>query len=193
MGDGLVLEQGTHSELLRDESGAYSRLVAAQKLREQRDEDSSDTGSATSVGDEAEVMAKKVREEIPLGRKSTSRSLASEIIERKKAEQQEKEDEDHSLPYIFKRFALINRDGWRNYMIGTVAACSKCFTLYLAAYSWDELASSDWCCVPSVWRCVCQGYQCVLGSRRSPATSRRRSRCPLALPHCRRILLLSRS
>ena len=163
MGDGLVLEQGTHNDLLRDENGAYSRLVAAQKLRERRDEDSSDTDSATSVGDEAEVMAKKAWDEIPLARKSTVRSLASEIIERKKAERQEKE-EDHSLPYIFKRFALINRDGWRNYMIGTVAACGKCFTPYLAAYSWAELVSSDRCCVPSVWRRVCQGYQCVLGS-----------------------------
>ena len=131
MGDGLVLEQGTHNELLRDEDGAYARLVAAQKLREKREEDSADTESTSNVSDEAEAMAKKAREEIPLGRKNTGRSLASEIVEKKKAERQEKKDEDHGLPYIFKRFALINRDGWNNYMIGAVAACCKCFILYL--------------------------------------------------------------
>lgn len=135
MGDGLVLEQGTHNELLSDENGAYSRLVTAQKLREKREEEAGETESVTNASDEAEAMAKKAREEIPLGRKNTGHSLASEIIEKKKAEHQDKDDEDHSLPYIFKRFATINRSGWRNYMIGAVAACSEYSTLYLTAYS----------------------------------------------------------
>ena len=34
MGDGALIESGTHDELLRDLDGAYARLVNAQKLRE---------------------------------------------------------------------------------------------------------------------------------------------------------------
>jgi ATP-binding cassette subfamily B (MDR/TAP) protein 1 len=34
MGDGMVLERGTHAELLRHEDGSYARLVQAQKLKE---------------------------------------------------------------------------------------------------------------------------------------------------------------
>jgi ATP-binding cassette subfamily B (MDR/TAP) protein 1 len=34
MGDGALIESGTHDELLRDPDGAYARLVNAQKLRE---------------------------------------------------------------------------------------------------------------------------------------------------------------
>ena len=37
MGDGLVLEQGTHDELIRAD-GAYAKLVQAQKLRDHAEE-----------------------------------------------------------------------------------------------------------------------------------------------------------
>lgn len=128
MGDGLILEEGTHDELLRDEKGAYSRLVAAQKLREKREIEIGDTDSAEDAVDEAEDMAKKAREEIPLGRKNTNRSLASEIIEKRKQGATEEEEEDHSLPYMFYRMAKLNRAGWLNYSIGAVAACSQFFS-----------------------------------------------------------------
>src|ERR1700760_3028189 len=38
MGDGMVLERGTHDELLADETGPYAKLVAAQKLRESQEQ-----------------------------------------------------------------------------------------------------------------------------------------------------------
>jgi ATP-binding cassette subfamily B (MDR/TAP) protein 1 len=129
MGDGLVLEQGTHSELLRDGNGPYSHLVAAQKLREKREVESKDSDSATVAGHEAEDMEKRARDEVPLGRKNSAHSLASEIIEQRKIEQGgEKEGGDYSLPYLFMRMAKINRDGWRNYKLGVVAAiCTYSF------------------------------------------------------------------
>ena len=46
MGDGLVLESGTHNELLMNEEGPYARLVNAQKLREAREKAAKDNDSS---------------------------------------------------------------------------------------------------------------------------------------------------
>lgn len=140
MGDGLVLQQGTHDELLADDKGAYSRLVHAQKLREGRDTaDPANDDSSTAGSGDSEDMEKAVREEVPLGRKNTGHSLASEILEKRRQELGEVEkghgDPDHSLPYLFKRMGMLNRQGWRNYAAGSVFAISTfplsillCFT-----------------------------------------------------------------
>ena len=118
MSDGLVLEQGTHNELLADENSAYSRLVRAQKLREHREVAApSITGSG-----ENEDIEKAVREEVPLGR---SRSLASEVLEKRQKHKETKKvtgDPDHSLPYLFKRMSILNRQGWSKHFIGSLFA-----------------------------------------------------------------------
>ncbi|KAF9649396.1 P-loop containing nucleoside triphosphate hydrolase protein [Thelephora ganbajun] len=118
MGEGAVLESGTHNELLRDENGPYARLVAAQKLKETHVEEDE---SGSSTADDAEDLEKAVREEIPLGRQHSSRSLASEIIEKNKQENQEKK-KDYSMFYLFRRIGSLNPPGYRAYFIGTCAA-----------------------------------------------------------------------
>ena len=124
MGDGLVVEQGTHNELLQAD-GAYARLVQAQKLREQRPI-LADDDSATSV-DEPEDMQKLAREEVPLGRKNTGHSLASDILEQKRqAATGEKEKGDLSLVTIFIRMGKLIRAQWKNYFFGAVFASSMC-------------------------------------------------------------------
>lgn len=123
MGDGLVLEQGTHNQLLTAD-GAYARLVATQKLRE-ADNNSKDSDSTAAASEEEVDMEKAAREEIPLGRKNTGRSLASEILEQRKNNTEAKETGDHSLPYLFKRMAMLNRQGWSSYIIGSIFATSK--------------------------------------------------------------------
>lgn len=124
MGNGLVIEQGTHSELLQDENGPYSRLVTAQKHREKREVELKDSDSDTAASGEAEDMEKKARNEIPLGRQNSSHSLASEIIaQRQTVQGGEKKNGCYSLPYLFMRMGKINRDGWKNYQIGIIAAC----------------------------------------------------------------------
>jgi ATP-binding cassette subfamily B (MDR/TAP) protein 1 len=118
MGDGLVLEYGTHDELLSTD-GAYARLVQAQKLRETKDSDDGDD-------DESEDMEKVAREEIPLGRKNTSHSLASEILEQKRQAQEQsgvkKSDDDYSMFTLFARMAPLIRDQWKNYLLGAIFA-----------------------------------------------------------------------
>ena len=122
MGDGLVLESGTHSELLADTNGLYARLVQAQKLRESRDgADDNDSDTATSQEEEAE---RKASEEIPLGRSHTGRSLASEILEQKKKETEQKKPHSLSMTYLFYRMGKINRQSWMKYLFGTIAAAS---------------------------------------------------------------------
>ncbi|KAJ7505250.1 P-loop containing nucleoside triphosphate hydrolase protein [Mycena galericulata] len=121
MGEGLVLEQGTHNELLDDENGAYSRLVQAQKLRE-----SQERGDDDSEDDkEAQDMEKAVREEIPLGRKNTGQhSLASELIEKRQEalKKGENPEEEYNLVYLFQRMGAINASQWRKYLFGSICA-----------------------------------------------------------------------
>ncbi|KAF5382598.1 hypothetical protein D9615_002908 [Tricholomella constricta] len=121
MGDGLVLESGNHNDLLARD-GAYARLVQAQKLRQIQEIIPSGI-ETPDLKDQPEDMEKLAREEIPLGRKNTGRSLASEIIEQKlKAHDGEKEKGDHGLVYLFKRMGMLNRAGWASYAIGSIFA-----------------------------------------------------------------------
>lgn len=137
MGDGLVLESGTHNELLANENGPYARLVNAQKLREAReklavagDGDSDTAASGEARGDSIDIE-KQAEEEIPLGRSHTGRSLASEILEQRAKERGEKTDSHYSLVYLFKRMGRINRSVWRQYLMGGIAAVCEyihCFS-----------------------------------------------------------------
>lgn len=136
MGDGLVLESGTHNELLQAD-GAYARLVQAQKLREGHDHHE---GGPEESDSEEEDMEKAAREEIPLGRRNTSQSLASEILEqkRKAAEASGKgKEEEISMFYLFKRMAPLIRDQWKRYYIGAFCACSECLSLLFFVLFFD--------------------------------------------------------
>lgn len=123
MGDGLVLEHGNHDQLL-SRGGAYNRLVQAQKLREQ--ESDQDTNDKTYGSSEKEDMEKIARDEIPLGRKNTGRSLASEIIEQKQnLSEDNKNQAVHGLFYLFMRMGHLNRESWSRYIVGFIFACSR--------------------------------------------------------------------
>jgi ATP-binding cassette, subfamily B (MDR/TAP), member 1 len=140
MGGGIVLERGKHDELLSNEDGAYSRLVAAQRLREARDE--IHVGDVVPIGQESCEKAvessadieKAAMEEVPLGRRNTSRSLASEIIEKREVQGSSKQEKEHSMLYLFKRMGRINRGEWKQYLLGTIFAIGKYF--HFIGQSW---------------------------------------------------------
>ncbi|KAF5385690.1 hypothetical protein D9757_005473 [Collybiopsis confluens] len=115
MGDGVVLEMGSHNDLLANENGPYARLVQSQKLRE------AEEITDAQEEDEVEDIEKAALDEIPLGRKNTGRSLASEIIEQKQKEVTE-ERTNYSLPYLFRRMGRINATSWKKYLVGGCAA-----------------------------------------------------------------------
>ena len=135
MGDGRVLERGKHDELLSSEDGAYARLVAAQRIREARDEiDVTDVVPAGQESCEKAVessadIEKAAMEEVPLGRRNTSRSLASEIVEQRKSQRLSKREKDYSLFYLFKRMGRINKGEWKKYLFGCCFAVGKYFPL----------------------------------------------------------------
>ncbi len=78
--------------------------------------------SDTAGDSEPEDMEKQAREEVPLGRKNTGHSLASELIEKKLQSKAGKSDDDINLYTLFYRMALLNREGWRRYIVGIIAA-----------------------------------------------------------------------
>lgn len=145
MGDGLVLEQGTHNELLANEDGAYARLVQAQKLRESREDQNIESTTAASA---EEDMEKASLEEIPLDRKHTNHSVTSDIVNRSNEEKGKAEvDEDkYSLFYLFKRVGGLHREGLHRYAIGTFFAI--CMLLQ------ESLVITLTCQMTRYWRCL---------------------------------------
>ncbi|KAH9026281.1 P-loop containing nucleoside triphosphate hydrolase protein [Lactarius deliciosus] len=124
MGEGAVIEQGRHNELLSDENGPYARLVAAQKLREARevvDEDVTADVSEKSAEGPTDIE-REALEEIPLGRSNTHRSLASEILEQRKTLAAGRREKEYSMFYLFKRMGAINKTEWKSYLFGSLFA-----------------------------------------------------------------------
>ena len=132
MGDGVVLESGTHSELLAIPDGLYARLVHAQELRDNTDE-SKDGGAPQlslekrEVRDSDEDMEKVAADEVPLGRQTTGRSYASARLAEKQAQEmaERSKEKEYSLPYLFKRMAQINASSRNQYLLGLTAASSE--------------------------------------------------------------------
>ncbi|THH23041.1 hypothetical protein EUX98_g8136 [Antrodiella citrinella] len=122
MGEGLVLESGTHQELLADINGPYARLVHAQKLRGGNGEGDEKDAEEEVGGPVDKVFEKEAAEEIPLGRSHTGRSLASDLIAQKNAEKGNQKEKDYSMPYLFRRMARINKESRMKYVYGIIAA-----------------------------------------------------------------------
>lgn len=145
IGNGGVLERGTHAQLLAGPEGPYAQLVNAQKLKGQ-DPDREASGRDDKVPEglmtEAEVEA-TVAEEVPeaLKRIGTGRSLASEVIEKKRSGNIEAKD-GHSLLYLLKRMALICHDDMSLYTLGTLGAIGKSGpdAIHLSGPSADKLS-----------------------------------------------------
>jgi hypothetical protein len=155
MGEGLVLESGTHSDLIQA-GGAYARLVQSQKLREGRERSENiDVLDADASEESERSIEKEIHEEVPLGRQNTGHSLASEVLEqRREAMGENGKEKDHDLFYVFKRMFLIVRDRWKNYFFGAICACRTCFVFRV--YSFLTLLFSS----------QRNGFPCVWGSLR---------------------------
>ncbi|KAG9099473.1 GTPase-activating protein [Ceratobasidium sp. 370] len=131
MGDGMVLEQGTHNQLLENTNGPYATLVEAQKLREEEQKEAARQSDSDLEDDKTKAPNTPASEKVdvpfedmePLKRTATgTRSLASEILSAREKESSRYGATDHSFTYLFKRMGLINRDSWTLYFWGCVAA-----------------------------------------------------------------------
>lgn len=126
MGNGVVLERGKHNELLSNEDSAYSRLVAAQRLREARETIDIPVGQSCEKAVDSNMdIEKAVLEEVPLGRSNTHKSLASEILEQRNVQGLSKLEKEYSTSYLFRRMGRINKGEWKSYVFGCLFAIGK--------------------------------------------------------------------
>lgn len=127
-GDGMILEQGTHAELLSLPDGAYTRLVEAQNLREAAEKHATngiDSGDSATV----EYLTKSDRDEIPTVRRATQ---ASENSEQQVQGDEDGADVDIGLFQLMSRLAIISRESWRRY--ANAALVAICNGLVYPAY-----------------------------------------------------------
>ncbi|KAF9238097.1 P-loop containing nucleoside triphosphate hydrolase protein [Melanogaster broomeanus] len=120
IGDGVILEQGTHAELMAFENGAYLHLVHTQKLRQRNDGGYSD-GSPRANVDREKVDV--FEEEVRLGHENTNRSIASDLVQKSpETKSNEVNEDDYGMFYLFLRIGALNRDGLWRYALGTMCA-----------------------------------------------------------------------
>ncbi|TNY20501.1 P-loop containing nucleoside triphosphate hydrolase protein [Rhodotorula diobovata] len=135
----MTTDEGTaHTRLLRNPEGAYSKLVAAQKIREE--EAAAEAEADDDEADHAPVPGELTREQIDemarrekpqfeqLKRAGTGRSLASEVLERR---QDDIEAAGGDLPKHYSTFTLfarmykLNREYWRRYVFAFMGAVAS--------------------------------------------------------------------
>ena len=119
MGEGVVLEQGTHQELLAH-GGPYSRLVQAQKLRENTETLNADSAVVNDV-------KKASGDETTLSRRDTGHSVTSALAREKSGEENRNEvgEGDRSILYLFMRIGSLARPWYNMYAIGAGCAVGK--------------------------------------------------------------------
>ncbi|WWD20569.1 hypothetical protein CI109_105045 [Kwoniella shandongensis] len=132
MGGGEVLEEGTHYDLLANETGAYAQLVQNQKLAAEAAADAlgvdlDDGKPQWSQSDDA--IAQSPKEEktgFPdLNRATTGRSLASAAMDAVQAKREAEALEDDKLPSSFRVYRRLFAANWsqkNTYYLGFFAA-----------------------------------------------------------------------
>ncbi|KAI6035800.1 P-loop containing nucleoside triphosphate hydrolase protein [Pisolithus marmoratus] len=120
MGEGAMLERGTHEGLIASD-GPYARLVQAQKLRETN---VAQCNADIVMVDNAAAKGKVIKEEVPPRRRHTRLSVTPNLAHRKRGGRAEAEvdENSYSLLYLFRRIGSLNPDGYRLYVIGAIAA-----------------------------------------------------------------------
>lgn len=119
MGNGVVLEHGTHNELLANANTPYSKLIAAQKLREAQDS-------------HAPVTPEAIQERAPLESQLSSISIGRSIEQGKEGSIDLNKEEnaalipydnkEYSITHLFRRMGRINGENWLLYLFGTLGA-----------------------------------------------------------------------
>ena len=124
MSEGRIVEQGTHDDLLERE-GAYHSLVNAQRIGDQNQRSAEEDEEADLVGDElSKIATSKSRqasaapedEKLALGRINTSKSISSQVLERKGSDQ----GKQYSLLLLIRFIASFNRKEWHLMALGLI-------------------------------------------------------------------------
>ncbi|BGP31976.1 hypothetical protein JCM10296v2_003755 [Rhodotorula toruloides] len=127
-----------HDILLKKPDGAYTKLVNAQRLREQKEAEAAplDSSSIDSTDEQTALPGELTRAQIEemarnekpqfenLKRTGTGRSLASQAIERQNLDLEAGQQRGRhlGLPYLCYRMFKLNRDQWKQYIVAFIAA-----------------------------------------------------------------------
>ncbi|BGP40022.1 hypothetical protein JCM10450v2_004002 [Rhodotorula kratochvilovae] len=156
----MTTEEGTaHTRLLRNPDGAYSKLVAAQRIREEVDADLEAEHAPVPGELTREQIEEMARTEKPqfeqLKRAGTGRSLASEMLERRKNDIEAAGGDEpiyYGVATLFKRMYALNRESWRRYFFAFIAAIASgcvypCFGIVfggmVSAFQYDPDTQGD--------------------------------------------------
>ncbi|KAF8176085.1 P-loop containing nucleoside triphosphate hydrolase protein [Pholiota molesta] len=107
MGQGEVLEYGTHNELLQNPDGGYSKLVAAQKLREAQE------------GDPL-IPLQRQTSGVSIG--NASEKLSVDLAKEEQATLVPAPPKAYSMAYLFRRMGRIGKANWLLYVYGGLGA-----------------------------------------------------------------------
>ncbi|KAJ4377256.1 hypothetical protein N0V83_000079 [Neocucurbitaria cava] len=130
---GKVVQQGTHETLLKDEGGAYSKLVNAQSLAR----------TAPQLEDDDILEEKKAKRESVLADKESYETLVDSVIT--KVDEDEKPSPPPAQPSIFWSFGMLlaeQKRNWISYAIILVAAMGAAASNPIQAYLFARLISS---------------------------------------------------
>ena len=147
MGSGQLLQQGTHAELLRDTEGPYAKLVQAQKLKEEKEKTGPEAqgskvdtpGLHVHISQEVPTVVKDPHDDFVLKRQGTQHSLASELLEKRNAQEAGygKKASGYGTMDLVKRLGSLQKGVWKEYLWGGILAIGAFFS-----YSYDNLADS---------------------------------------------------
>jgi len=87
-------------------------------------------------------IEKAALEEVPLGRTNTQRSLASEILEQRKAQGLGKGEKEYSMFYLFKRMGRINKSEWKSYLFACLFSIATGCVFPAFGIIWSKAVTS---------------------------------------------------
>ncbi|KAF0442740.1 P-loop containing nucleoside triphosphate hydrolase protein [Gigaspora margarita] len=131
MGDGSIIESGTHDELMA-KKGAYSQLVEAQQLQQAEEKQDSLDKSIVPPEDADPLLVSNQADIIPeedyqLGRVTSNKSVSSAVLAKRKddLEANMKHEYDYTTWELIKKIGKMNRPEITVLFIGLIASIAN--------------------------------------------------------------------